>query len=127
MNLACSYLIAVRSQQPLEASFRPFPNSKLTLEAVNEIRRLRQIKPRPTLAALAVRYGVKYMTIWSAAVGRTWVKSATAGRKLSADKVADIRARAAAGEPYKVLAPEHGVSIPTISDIVLRKTWRDAA
>lgn len=44
----------------------------LTEAQVLEIRRLRASSPRPTLKALAKRYGVDLTTIWSAANGKNW-------------------------------------------------------
>jgi hypothetical protein len=45
--------------------------------------------------------------------------------KIGALDVLSIRAASSAGEYQKVLANRFGVSRPTISDIVRRRTWRD--
>lgn len=44
--------------------------------------------------------------------------------KLTAPRVLEIRARAAAGEPYAPLSAEFGVVYETIGNIVRRVTWR---
>jgi hypothetical protein len=45
-------------------------------------------------------------------------------RKLTFDQVVEIRRRAAKGEQQKKLARQFGVVPQTISDIVLKKTWK---
>jgi membrane protein involved in colicin uptake len=45
--------------------------------------------------------------------------------KLDADKVREIRRRAAAGETQIALAREFGISQTSISRVVLRKTWKN--
>ncbi|MFH8926355.1 helix-turn-helix domain-containing protein [Streptomyces pristinaespiralis] len=49
--------------------------------------------------------------------------SRSGASKLTEQQVADIRARAAAGELHRVLAAAYGVSRPTISRVVNRKGW----
>ncbi|MDA8238027.1 MAG: HNH endonuclease [Chloroflexi bacterium] len=45
------------------------------------------------------------------------------GRTLTADQVADLRLRAAAGESYRDLAASAGVDASTIARIVKGRTW----
>lgn len=45
---------------------------KLTDADIEFIRRVRSVKPRPTLSELALKYGVTLGTIHLAAVGKTW-------------------------------------------------------
>lgn len=47
-----------------------------------------------------------------------------AGTKLTAEKVACIRERAAAGEKRKVLAAEYGVAYETICCVIWRTSWK---
>lgn len=54
----------------------------------------------------------------TALVGETNPRS-----KLTTDAVLDIRAQAAAGEPRKVLALEHGVGVKAIDKIINRQRW----
>lgn len=55
--------------------------------------------------------------------GRTNRGTRAPSSKLSDDDVRSIRERAASGEKQKDLAAEYGVSEPTISEIVNRRTW----
>jgi hypothetical protein len=45
-------------------------------------------------------------------------------KKLTAEKVQEIRGRAAKGERYPSIAKDFGVSTATVSSIVLRKIWK---
>lgn len=55
------------------------------------------------------------------------VGAAHGAAKLTEEDVIAIWRRAAAGERQKLLADEYGVSQPTVSDIVRRRTWRHVA
>jgi hypothetical protein len=45
------------------------------------------------------------------------------GRSLTADQVAEVRRRAAAGESYRDLAASAGVDASTVGRIVKGRTW----
>lgn len=50
--------------------------------------------------------------------------SANGSSKLTEDSVYQIRARADAGEPQRAIAADYNVTQSTVSEIVLRKTWK---
>ena len=60
--------------------------------------------------------------------GRGWSRpgEANPASKLTAEKVAELRARAACGDSQYALAAAYGVAQATVNYAVLRRTWKDA-
>lgn len=93
-------------------------------------------------AEIASKYGISVRSVpdFTGGKSRAWLhgkhgcptleelkkaKNLKPGALLTAEKVREIRERIASGEQGKLLAEEYGVHKATISDIKLRKIWKD--
>jgi len=101
----------------------------LTEDAVRSMHRL--YRYGVSVPDIAREFGVKKGTVSSVAYGLSWCHlgldwSARPGR-LDAEKVRDIRRRAAAGESLSTLAAECSVSRKWIEEIVAGRAWTSVA
>lgn len=104
--------------------------SRFTLEQVVAMRE--DATNGMTHEAIAEKYGAASRSVVTLIVsGKSWrrapgpIKTYFKRAKLTEADVVAIRYRSAAGESRKSVALAFGVSMPTISNIVNRDTWRD--
>lgn len=99
------------------------PNARLTKRKVRNIR----ANPRGmTNQQLAAKYGVSATHISDIRNGHVWTGREVHNHnaKLDPRKVRRIRKLVAGGMTRTAVANLFGVSQPTVSEIVLRKTWQ---